>query len=181
MLLLAFAVSLSAQTPVGGVKITTSDGQAVYTDSQGYYTITVPYGWNGTVTPSAAGYTFNPTSVSLSNLIADTVANITASLAPVADTQAPVISITYPRSGSTVARSVQTVTLTASVSDNTGVAGVQWALDGVRLGSEVTRTPFSCVLSTSASRDKGWHTLTAKARDAAGNTSVSAPVKFRIR
>lgn len=78
----AIAVSLAAQTPVAGVKITTSDGRVAYTDAQGYYSITVPYGWTGTITPSAAGYTFTPASVSLENLLADMIANVTASLVP---------------------------------------------------------------------------------------------------
>jgi alpha-tubulin suppressor-like RCC1 family protein len=38
------------------------------TDSSGYYTATVLYGWSGTVTPGAAGYTFSPSSNSYSNV-----------------------------------------------------------------------------------------------------------------
>jgi photosystem II stability/assembly factor-like uncharacterized protein len=41
------------------------------TDSSGYYSDTVSYGWSGTVTPSKAGYTFSPLSKGYSNVTAD--------------------------------------------------------------------------------------------------------------
>jgi len=41
------------------------------TDSNGYYTATVPYGWSGTVTPEQAGYTFSPPSKSYTKVISD--------------------------------------------------------------------------------------------------------------
>lgn len=37
---------------------------AVYTDDQGYYSATVPYGWEGVVTPTLYGYRFTPASAS---------------------------------------------------------------------------------------------------------------------
>ena len=37
-------------------------------DGSGNYTITILHGWDGTVTPSKAGYTFSPTSRSYSNI-----------------------------------------------------------------------------------------------------------------
>jgi hypothetical protein len=38
------------------------------TDSSGYYSASVSYNWSGTVTPSATGYSFSPTSRSYSNV-----------------------------------------------------------------------------------------------------------------
>jgi regulation of enolase protein 1 (concanavalin A-like superfamily) len=85
------------------------------------------------------------------------------------DTIAPVVSITAPTDASTVAG---TISVTASATDNVGVAGVQFRLEGVNLGVEVTSAPFSTSWNTSSSAD-GPHSLTAAARDAAGNTGVS--------
>jgi hypothetical protein len=41
------------------------------TDINGYYSDTVSYGWSGTVTPSKAGYTFDPTHRDYSNVTSD--------------------------------------------------------------------------------------------------------------
>src|SRR5439155_260740 len=55
------------------------------------------------------------------------------------DTSPPTVSITSPSSGSTVSG---TITVTASASDNVGVAGVQFLLDGTVLGAD-TSSPSS--------------------------------------
>lgn len=46
---------------VEGVTITYTGGSTT-TNSSGYYSFQVPYGWTGSVTPSKAGYTFVPSS-----------------------------------------------------------------------------------------------------------------------
>ena len=53
---------------------------------------------------------------------------------------APAVSLTAPASGATVSG---TMTVTATASDNVGVAGVQFLLDGVNLGAEDTAAPYS--------------------------------------
>src|SRR5207249_1370685 len=90
------------------------------------------------------------------------------------DTTAPSISITAPTTGSTVGGSI---TVSASASDNVGVAGVQFRLDGVTLGAEDTASPYAVSWTTTGAAN-GSHTLTAVARDAAGNstTAVATPV-----
>ncbi|MFA6435502.1 MAG: Ig-like domain-containing protein, partial [Elusimicrobiales bacterium] len=90
---------------------------------------------------------------------------------PAGDTQAPVVSITAPANGSTV--SGASVVVSAGASDNVGVAGVQFKLDGANLGAEDTSAPYSIVWN-SLSASNGAHTITATARDAAGNTASSA-------
>ncbi len=84
----------------------------------------------------------------------------------------PTISVTAPASGSTLAG---IVTVVASASDNVGVAGVQFKLDGLNLGAEVTASPYALSWSTAAAAN-GSHTLTAVARDPAGNLATSAAV-----
>jgi hypothetical protein len=86
------------------------------------------------------------------------------------DTTAPAVTIASPAEGSTVAG---TATISATASDNVGVAGVQFKLDGANLGAEDTTSPYSISWNTTVVPN-GPHTLTAVARDAAGNTTTSA-------
>src|SRR5690349_17105852 len=104
-----------------------------------------------------------------------TVAN-NAPPPPPADTTPPTVSITSPANGATIQG---TVTVTASASDNVGVAGVQFFGDGTALAAEVTAPPYSISVDTTRSSD-GSHTLTAVARDAAGNRTTSAPVTVTV-
>src|SRR5439155_19249015 len=99
-------------------------------------------------------------------------ANATAT----ADTAAPSVSITAPAAGSTVSG---TITITASASDNVGVVGVQFKLDGNNLGAEVTASPYSVSWTTTGVAN-GSHTPTALARDAAGNTTTATNVTVTV-
>ena len=96
---------------------------------------------------------------------------------PPPDTTAPTVSITSPVSGSTVSG---TVTISATASDDSGsVAGVQFQLDGVNFGTEKTAAPYSIAWDT-MTVGNGSHTLTAVARDAAGNTATSTAVSVNV-
>lgn len=88
------------------------------------------------------------------------------------DTMPPTVSLTAPLVGSTLSG---TVTVSANASDNVGVASVQFLLDGGNLGSEVTSAPYSVNWDTSTVA-AGTHTLSAIAKDAAGNSSAAATV-----
>lgn len=90
-----------------------------------------------------------------------------------ADTQLPSTTITAPANGATV--SGTSITVSASATDNVGVVGVQFKLDGVNLGGEDTTAPYSTTWNTTTTPN-GSHTLTAVARDAAGNQGASTPV-----
>jgi O-glycosyl hydrolase/predicted secreted protein len=85
------------------------------------------------------------------------------------DTQGPTVSLTAPSSGAAVSG---TVTVSANASDNVGVVGVQFRVDGVNIGTEDTRASYSRSWDSSTVGN-GTHTLTAVARDAAGNTTTS--------
>src|SRR3989454_860388 len=91
---------------------------------------------------------------------------------PPSDTTPPTVSISSPANGSTVSG---TITATSTASDNVGVVGVQYKLDGANLGAEDTASPYSTNWNTTTASN-GSHTLTAVARDAAGNRTTSAPV-----
>ena len=88
----------------------------------------------------------------------------------------PTVSISAPASGSTVSGLVP---ITASASDNVGVAGVRFFADGAPIAAEDTTAPYSAAWDT-ASATAGAHTLTAVARDAAGNTATSAAVTVTV-
>ena len=89
------------------------------------------------------------------------------------DTTAPAVSLTAPLAGSTLSG---TVAVSATASDDVGVASVQFLLDGVALGSEVGTAPYSVNWDTSTAT-AGTHTLSAIAKDAAGNSTTAAAVK----
>jgi hypothetical protein len=93
------------------------------------------------------------------------------------DRTPPVVSFTGPAPGSTLSGAV---TLSASATDNVGVVGVQFKLDGVDLGPQVTTTPYAMVWQTGTAAP-GSHTLTVVARDAAGNRTISLPVAVTVR
>jgi hypothetical protein len=94
----------------------------------------------------------------------------------VSDTTAPTVAISAPAGGSTV---TGVITVSATASDNVGVAGVQFRVDGAALGAEDTTSPFS-VSWSSAGASNGTHVLTAVARDAAGNQTTSASVSVTV-
>ncbi|MEK7174021.1 MAG: Ig-like domain-containing protein, partial [Patescibacteria group bacterium] len=100
----------------------------------------------------------------------------TIASAATTDTVAPTVSITSPASNDTVAG---TIPVTANATDNIGVLGVQFLLDGVNLGSEDTTAPYSISWNTTSVLD-GSHILTARARDAAANVTTSGGITVNV-
>ncbi len=92
------------------------------------------------------------------------------------DTTPPAIQLTAPAAGSAVSG---TVRITATASDNTGVAGVRFRVDGNAVASEDTAAPYA-VDWDSATVPNGQHSITAVARDTSGNTTTSAPVTVNV-
>ena len=92
------------------------------------------------------------------------------------DTTPPTVSVTAPASGATVAG---TLDVTATANDNDAVAGVQFKLDGADLGLEDTAAPYSVSWNTTTVPN-GAHTLTAVARDLAGNVATATAVPVTI-
>jgi len=103
-------------------------------------------------------------------------ANLLNRFVGVSSPAAPTVSITSPASGAAVGG---TISVTATASDDVGVVGVQFRLDGAYLGAEDTTAPYSVSWNTTAASD-GPHTLTAVARDAAGLLTASAPVTVTV-
>ena len=82
-----------------------------------------------------------------------------------------VITVTAAEScGATVSGELAVV---ASASDNVEVVGVQIKLDDADMGSELTSSPYSIMWNTTMASN-GCHSLSAIARDAAGNLGTTA-------
>src|SRR5688572_6321498 len=95
----------------------------------------------------------------------------------VTDTTPPAVSLTAPLNNATL--SGLSVTVSANASDNVGVAGVQFKLNGANLGAEDTSAPYSVTLNTTTLLN-GAHTLSAVARDAAGNQTTATTVSVLV-
>ena len=93
-----------------------------------------------------------------------------------ADTTKPTVALTAPAAGAVVSG---TVSVTADATDNVGVAGVQFTLDGSNLGAEDTLAPFTIPWDTRTSPN-GSHSLSAVARDAAGNRQTASNVTVSV-
>ncbi|HYH99051.1 Ig-like domain-containing protein [Hyalangium sp.] len=177
----ATALSAPAQNALvrGTVQVsaTASDNQAVsrvefYVGAMLIGTdTTAPYavGWDSTT--GANG------SVTLTTRAYDLAGNVTisAGLAVSVDNASPTVAITSPANGGSAFLSV---TVQASAGDNVGVTQVVF-YDGATVIGTDTTAPFS-VSWNILFVPKGWHTLTAKAYDAAGNVTTSAPVSLKV-
>jgi parallel beta-helix repeat protein len=95
---------------------------------------------------------------------------------PPPDTTAPSVVVTSPSNGTSVSGNIN---VSASASDNTGVSGVQFTLNGASLNSERTFPPYTTAWNT-LSTANGSYQLAAVARDAAGNRATSAVVTVTV-
>jgi hypothetical protein len=97
-------------------------------------------------------------------------ASLSVTVSQTGDTTPPTVSITAPANSSSRAG---TVTLAANASDDVAVASVQFAVDGVNVGSAITASPYQFSWDSTAVAD-GTHTITATATDTSGNTAASS-------
>ena len=169
------SVSIIGLITVRGVQFKLDDANLGAEDSSSPYSVS----WN-TTTAGNGSHTLRAVARDLlgvqytSNAVTVTVSN--APPPPPQDTTPPSVSITSPSNGKTVSG---TVTVTASASDNVGVAGVQFSIDGANFGAEDTSAPYSISWNTAAASN-GSHAITAVARDAAGNRTTSTPVTVTV-
>ncbi len=115
-----------------------------------------------TITATATDAAGNSSTASVTVNVSNAVAS--------KDTTPPTVSITSPSNGATISG---TVALSANASDNVGVTGVQFQIDGTNFGGPVSSSPYTTTLSTTG-LSNGTHTLSAVASDAAGNTATSS-------
>jgi Big-like domain-containing protein/purple acid phosphatase-like protein/calcineurin-like phosphoesterase family protein len=120
--------------------------------------------------PYGASWTLSTGSASGAAILA-----LKGASAPPSDTEAPTVSVTSPTGGPVTG----TVSLAADATDNVGVAGVQFKVDGTNAGPEDTTAPYEGSWNTTTA-SSGNHSITAVARDAAGNTTTSTPVVVNV-
>lgn len=109
---------------------------------------------------------------SLAQEIQENVQAWSMSMGP-SDAELPTVMLTSPTTNSVAAA---TLNLTAIASDNIGIAGVQFFVDGAASGAEDTASPYTIT----ATLTSGTHSITARARDAAGNTKTSTAVSVTV-
>jgi hypothetical protein len=138
----------------------------------------VSYNVTSALSPNASYYGFLLASGSTDGVNFWSREVSTASLRPVlvvtftsssSDTTPPTVAITSPTNGATVSGSLA---VSASASDNVGVTKVDFSVDGTVKASD-TASPWGFSLDTS-SLSSGTHTISARAWDAAGNSSLSS-------
>src|ERR671918_774075 len=151
----------SVQFLLDGAPLGAADGAAPYDVS--WSTLSVSNGAH-TVTAVARDAAGNETTATA---ISVTVFN---------DTTAPTVAVTSPGTGTTVGGAV---TVAATASDDVGVASVQFLLDGAPLGAADGAAPYEVSWST-LSASNGAHTLTAVARDAAGNETTATAISVTV-
>ena len=152
----------------GGTKtVTLSGGPSTYTVAVSGMTT------DGTVAATIAAGSATDAAGN-ANTASTSTDNTVSFVAP--DTTAPTVAITSPAAGATVSG---TITVGATASDNVAVIGVQFRLDGAPLGAEDTSAPYDASWNTTTAAD-GSHTLTAVARDAAGNTTASSGIAVTV-
>ena len=96
---------------------------------------------------------------------------------PPPDTTPPSVSITAPQEGATV--SGYAVPINVNAVDNVGVTKVELYIDSILVATD-NSAPYAFTWNTLGGSD-GPRRLTAKAFDAAGNTSISSPVNVTVR
>jgi hypothetical protein len=146
----------------------------------------------GTSTVKFNGTTATPTSWSTASIVVPVPAGATTGnvvitvggvasngvgFTVVADTTAPVVTITAPANGATASA---TITLTATATDpDSPVSFVQFQVDGANTGAQLTTAPYSISLDTTTLSNAA-HTLTAVAQDPSGNKGTSAAVTITV-
>jgi glucose/arabinose dehydrogenase/PKD repeat protein len=182
-------------SPPGNLKATGAIGKVTLnweasTDNVGVTGYEVYRSTTSGFTPSAANRIGTPSGTSFTDPVAagtyyyrvkaaDATGNLSnasaeASGVSTAD-KPPTVSVASP-TGGTVSGAV---TLKATASDDVGVSGVQFLVDGSAVGSEDTSSPYE-VQWSSTSVPNGTHKITARAKDTAGNTTTSSEVSVTV-
>lgn len=97
--------------------------------------------------------------------------NVAAKMAASDGDSAPAVSFSSPAAGSTVSGEVS---VAANATDDNGVAGVEFLLDGSSLGTDTGGADGWSVNWVSTTTTDGAHTLTAVATDTAGQTASTS-------
>ncbi len=150
------------------------DGMLQYSDDEAPYVYpwdTAPYSNNSTHSIYAKAYDTN------SNVTTTELITVTVSKNSSDDVVPPSVLVLYPVSGSTVSGIVP---VAADISDNRGVAYVEFYVDGVLASTDIDGPTWGFNWNTAGYADGGTHSLFVKAYDEAGNVGTSALIVVTI-
>jgi|GEM_PF-490380 len=170
------AVSVAAAGGSGSVALTASAGCSWTANSSAAWVVPTPASGTGSVTISYTVAANAGIARSCTLTIGGQVLTISQA-AGSSDATAPTVTLTAPAAGATVSG---TIAVTAAATDNVGVVGVRFLVDGVAFGTEDLTAPYSRNSNTTTLTN-GLHTFAARARDAAGNVTTSAGVVVTVR
>jgi glucose/arabinose dehydrogenase len=169
-------VSLSWEASTDAVGVT---GYEVYRSTTSGFT---PGSANRIGTPSGTSYTDNVAAGTYYYRVkaTDAAPNLSQASneavgASLADAP-PSATLTSPTAGATVSG---TVPLKATATDDVGVAGVQFLVDGAPVGSEDTSSPYEFSWASTGVAN-GTHKIAARARDSANQTTTSSEVSVTV-
>ena len=184
------AVTGNAGAPMAVLAYTNGTSMTVTADGSGNYTLVVPPGWSGTVTPSLSGYTFQPASRTYTSLAnGQNGQNYTITARPVAGTM-KVTWLRYDSGTQTITPStlpVTSATVQAVLADGTVLAGTYDPASGAfSVGNVPTGAvtlvcagggTTAAVVTGQAQVDMGW---TQQGRAGVSYPTGSTPVVFNI-
>lgn len=162
---------------------TSSSVVIAYTMSDGsseYVTI-------GTLAASSSWQTFSASFVAPTGALTATVYHLIESVGTLstsnfsfASSTAPTVTITAPTASTATSTPYSgTIILEASATDNSGISGIQFEVDGKDVGSPVTTAPYEYSWNT-ASVTNGAHIITAIATNVNNETTTSIPVDIEV-
>jgi hypothetical protein len=146
------------------------DGNVVGTDLAAPYTLS----WNSRSVPNGTHNVQASAYDNAGNQTTTTATSITVQ--NVIDTTAPTVTLTAPTASTTVSNSVS---MTATASDNVAVASVTFLVDGSAIGT-VSNSPYALAWN-SRSVANGPHTLQAQATDTSGNQSTLSAAAVTVQ
>jgi chitodextrinase len=175
---LAAGTVTPTQVPLSWTASTDDQGVAGYRVFRGASQVGEPSGTSFTDTNVVANttYTYTVKAFDSAGNISEASEPLTVTT-PQGDTTPPSVSMSSPEEGATVSGSG--VSLAATASDASGIAGVQFLLDGISLGAEDTSSPYGLTWD-STTVGNGSHTLAARARDGSGNVATSKSVTVKV-
>ena len=140
------------------------DGTTLSTDTDG------ADGWTATwdtTTTTGGGHTLTAAATDTTNQTTTAVADVTVDNVP------PAVNVIAPPDGAVLSG---TATLTATATDDRSVASVQFLVDGEDVGNDQDGANGWSVAWDTTTASNGAHSVTALARDTAGNATTSTAV-----
>ena len=121
-------------------------------------------------------YTYTVTAEDAAGNVSAPSAPMSATTMPLPDTTPPSVALLSPQDKAALSG---LITVSATATDNVGVAGVQFHLNGAELGPEDTTNTYAVSWDTTTVAN-GTYSLIATARDIANNTTTSLPVSVTV-